>query len=74
MSTVARGGTRGGRGRGAGTGVWRGNSARGGFNGASSDSEKPAFGAKKRGGGAQTGGSKTRSNAQEVDEDGKPKT
>lgn len=77
MSTGARGGTRGGRGRGrgggAGAGVWRGSSARGGFNGASSDSDKPTFG-KQRGGGAHTGGSKARSNAQEVDGDGKPKT
>ena len=50
---------------------------RGGLNGASSefiDKPAPAFGAKKRGGGAPSGGSKPRSNAQEVDEDGKPKT
>ncbi|KAH6622097.1 SAC3/GANP/Nin1/mts3/eIF-3 p25 family-domain-containing protein [Boeremia exigua] len=75
MSTVARGGgSRGGRGRGAGVSVWRGSSTRGGLNGASSDSsDKPALGAKKRGGGAQTGGSKTRSHAQELDEDGNPK-
>jgi hypothetical protein len=73
MSTVARGGTRGGRGRGAGTGVWRGSNPRGGLNGAPSDSsDRPAFGAKKRGGGAPNGG-KARSNAQELDEDGKPK-
>ncbi|KAF3035629.1 hypothetical protein E8E11_000650 [Didymella keratinophila] len=73
MSTVARGGTRGGRGRGAGTGVWRGSNTRGGLNGASSESsDRPAFGAKKRGGGAPNGG-KARSNAQELDEDGKPK-
>ncbi|KAF3035971.1 hypothetical protein E8E12_007636 [Didymella heteroderae] len=75
MSTVARGGARGGRGRGAGagTGVWRGSNTRGGLNGASGDSsDKPAFGAKKRGGGAPTGG-KARGNAQELDEDGKPK-
>ncbi|KAJ4379182.1 actin cytoskeleton and mitosis protein [Didymella sp. IMI 355093] len=73
MSTVARGGTRGGRGRGAGTGVWRGSNTRGGLNGASSDSsDKPTFGAKKRGGGAPTGG-KPRTNAQELDEDGNPK-
>lgn len=78
MSTVARGGSRGGRGRGTGAGLWRGSSTRGGLNGASTEaSDKPAFGAKKRGGGALNGGSKTRStagnNAQEVDEDGKPK-
>ncbi|KAL1650645.1 actin cytoskeleton and mitosis protein [Didymella pomorum] len=73
MSTVARGGTRGGRGRGAGTGAWRGSNARGGLNGASSDSsDRHALGAKKRGGGAPNGG-KARSNAQELDEDGKPK-
>lgn len=75
MSTVVRGGTRGGRGRGAGAGagVWRGSNTRGGLHGASSDaSDKPAVGAKKRGGGAPNGG-KARSNAQELDEDGKPK-
>jgi hypothetical protein len=81
MATVARGGgggTRGGRGRGGGANVWRGSSTRGGLNGASSDSMDkavPAFGAKKRGGGAPSGsgGSKARNNAHEVDEDGKPK-
>lgn len=80
MAAVARGGgSRGGRGRGGGANVWRGGSTRGGLNGASNDSvdkpaPAPAFGAKKRGGGAPSGGSKARSNAQEVDEDGKPKT
>ncbi|OSS45406.1 hypothetical protein B5807_10251 [Epicoccum nigrum] len=73
MATVARGGgSRGGRGRGGSANVWRG-----GFNGASSgpiDKPMPASGAKKRGGGAPSGGSKARNNAQEVDEDGKPKT
>lgn len=79
MAAVARGGgSRGGRGRGGGANVWRGGSTRGGLNGASNDSidkpvPAPAFG-KKRGGGAPSGGSKARSSAQEVDEDGKPKT
>ena len=73
MSTVARGGSRGGRGRGQSAGVWRGSSTRGGLNGASTDSsDKPAFAAKKRGGGAATGG-KTRNNGQELDENGNPK-
>lgn len=67
MATVARGGTRGGRGRGAGAGVWRGSSARGGLNGASSDSDKPAFGAKKRGGGAQAARSRASSNGKELE-------
>ena len=78
MATVARGGgSRGGRGRGGSANVWRGSNTRGGLNGASSDftdKPAPAFGAKKRGGGAPSGGSKARNNAQEVDEDGKPKT
>jgi hypothetical protein len=85
MATVARGGgggggSRGGRGRGGGANVWRGSSTRGGLKRASSDSMDkavPASGAKKRGGGAPSGsgsgGSKARSNAHEVDEDGKPK-
>jgi hypothetical protein len=73
MSTVARGGSRGGRGRGQSAGVWRGSNTRGGLNGASTDSsDKPAFAAKKRGGGAATGG-KTRNNGQELDENGNPK-
>lgn len=79
MATVARGGGSrggGGRGRGGGANVWRGSSARGGLNGASSDAgdNKPALGAKKRAGGAPGGGSRTRNAAQEVDEDGRPKT
>ncbi|KAF1933610.1 uncharacterized protein M421DRAFT_415955 [Didymella exigua CBS 183.55] len=73
MSTGARGGARGGRGRGAGPGVWRGSNTRGAFNGASSDSsDKPAFGAKKRGVGAPTGG-KARNSTQELDDDGRAK-
>jgi hypothetical protein len=75
MSTVARGG-RGGRGRGASTGPWRGSSVRGGPSGASTDSsDKPAFGAKKRGGGAPNRGGNTRNTAgtHELGEDGKPK-
>ncbi|KAJ4991703.1 SAC3 family protein 1 [Stagonosporopsis vannaccii] len=71
MATVARGGTRGGRGRGTGAGVWRGSSTRGGLNGASSDSDKAApFGAKKRGGGAQAAASKSRSSGQELEGEG----
>jgi hypothetical protein len=88
MSLVARGsGSRGGRGRGQGAGVWRGSNTRGGHNGAPVEaSDKPAFGAKKRGGGAatQNGGSTTRNNntgsrgrnggdSQELDDEGKPK-
>ena len=78
MSTVARGGSRGGRGRGQSTGVWRGSNTRGGHNGASTDSsDKPAFGAKKRGGGVPNGGSNKRNttsnDGQESGEDGKPK-
>ncbi|KZM19360.1 actin cytoskeleton and mitosis protein [Ascochyta rabiei] len=80
MSTVARGGGGRGRSRGHSTGIWRGSSSntRGGLDGASTEAgDKPAFGAKKRGGGAQNRGASARatggSHAQELDAEGKPK-
>lgn len=88
MSTVARGSSsRGGRGRGASSGIWRGSNTRGGHDGAPAEAgDKSAFGAKKRGGGqgAPNGGTSTRSaagtrarnndgDAQDSDDQGRPK-